>query len=64
MKKQISLLIMLILLLSGCKPKEFFDPWDDLGGAGNGETGDKEDIEINQYDPDNIVNISENQKDD
>ena len=41
MKKRISLLIMIILLLSGCKPKEFFDPWDDLGGAGNGETGDK-----------------------
>ena len=64
MKKRISLLIMIILLLSGCKPKEFFDPWDDLGGAGNGETGDKDDIELGEYDPDNIVNISEKQKDD
>lgn len=63
-KKLLLIIIALTLVLTGCKGKEFFDPWDDLGGAGNGETGDKEEVDIEEYDPDNIVKVEEYQKND
>ena len=66
MKKIITILIMILSLqvLTSCKEniEKPFDPWDELGGGGNADVGENEDLTIDSYSPLEIVEVKDSQK--
>lgn len=66
MKKIILFLIMVFSLFASTSCKENmekpFDPWDELGGGGNANIGENDDLNVETYSPLEIVNVQDSQK--
>ena len=63
MKKKTNLL-SLIILLTGCSNNisiSKFDPWDNLNGGGNISSVEVENIILDNYNPENIIEIKDEQ---
>lgn len=60
----IVLSFLFVFILCGCKDKNWFDPWDNLGGGGDAEIGDVDDTIIEDYKPDDYVDVKDEQLND